>query len=105
MDFGIPRQLDIPGITYTPEGTLYALAWKKYLTDRYDVNSKVMRCRVDLKGMQVNQELLRKFYYYDGCLWVLNKIINYSLTTFDTIECEFVQVQNDTNYTEGQYMI
>ncbi len=105
MDFGTPRQLDIPGITYTPEGTLYALAWKKYLTDRYDVNSKVMRCRVDLKGMQVNQELLRKFYYYDGCLWVLNKIINYSLTTFDTIECEFVQVQNDTNYTEGQYMI
>ena len=105
MDFGIPRQLDIPGITYTPDGTLYALAWKKYLTDRYDVNSKVMRCRVDLKGMQVNQELLRKFYYYDGCLWVLNKIINYSLTTFDTIECEFVQVQNDTNYTEGQYMI
>lgn len=105
MDFGTPRQLDIPGITYTPEGTLYALAWKKYLTDKYDVNSKVMRCRVDLKGMQVNQELLRKFYYYDGCLWVLNKIINYSLTTFDTIECEFVQVQNDTNYTEGQYRI
>lgn len=105
LDFGVPRQLDIPGITYIPGGTLYALSWKKYLTDRYDVNSKVLTCRVDFSGMQVSHELLRKFYWFDNALWVLNKITNYSLTTYDPVECEFVQVQNKQNYIEGQFII
>lgn len=105
LDFGVPRQLDIPGVNYITGGTLYALSWKKYLTDRYDVNSKVLTCRVDFSGMQVSHELLRKFYWFDNALWVLNKITNYSLTTYDPVECEFVQVQNKQNYIEGQFII
>lgn len=102
LDFGAPRQLDIPGIVYDPSVTIYAKAWRQYLSDRYDVNTKVMTCRVDFSGMMVNQELLRKFYWYDNTLWVLNKIKNYSLTTFDPVECEFVQVQDKSNYLNGQ---
>lgn len=105
LDFGVPRQLDIPGITYMPGGTLYALSWKKYLTDRYDVNTKVMTCRVDFSGIRVSQDLLRRFYWYENSLWVLNAIRNYSLTTFDPVECEFVQVQGKPNYLEGQFII
>lgn len=102
LDFGVPRQLDIPGIVYDPETTIYASAWRAYLSDRYDVNTKVMTCRVNFAGMQVNQELLRKFYWYENSLWVLNAIRNYSLTTFDPVECEFVQVQDKDNYLNGQ---
>ena len=102
LDFGVPRQLDIPGIVYDPSVTIYAKAWRQYLSDRYDMNTKVMTCRVDFSGMMVNQELLRKFYWYDNTLWVLNKIKNYSLTTFDPVECEFVQVQDKSNYLNGQ---
>ena len=105
LDFGVPRQLDIPGITYMPGGTLYALSWKKYLTDRYDANTKVMTCRVDFSGIKVSQDLLRRFYWYDNSLWVLNAIRNYSLTTFDPVECEFIQVQSKPNYLEGQFII
>ena len=102
LDFGVPRQLDIPGLVYDADITIYARAWQNYLTDRYDVDTQVMRCKVDFRGVAVNQELLRKFYYYDGCLWVLNKIINYSLTTFDPVECEFIRVQDKANYLTGQ---
>ena len=35
-------------------------------------------------------------------MWVLNKITNYSLTTWDTAECEFVQVRDMDNYMNGQ---
>lgn len=102
LDFGIPRQLDIPNINY-PEGcTIYERGWKKYLSDRYDANTKVMTCKVDFSGMQVNQDLLRKFYWYENSIWVLNKITNYSLTTYDPVECEFVQVQDKDNYLTGQ---
>ena len=102
LDFGMPKQLDIPGIVYDPSTTIYAKGWKAYLGDRYDVDTKVMRCKVHFDKMQVNQSLLRKFYYYDNSLWVLNKITNYSLTTYDPVECEFIQVQNKSNYLMGQ---
>ena len=102
LDFGIPRQLDIPGVTY-PEGTtIYERGWKAYISDRYDDDTKVMTCHVNFAGIPVNQELLRKFYWYDNSLWVLNKIKNYSLTTYDPVECEFVQVQDKDNYLNGQ---
>ena len=102
LDFGVPRQFDIPGIYIDETCTIYERAWKAYLSDRYDVNSKVMTCRVNFAGMKVNQELLRKFYWYDNSLWVLNSIKNYSLTTYDPVECEFVQVQDKNNYLTGQ---
>lgn len=102
LDFGVPRQLDIPSLRYNSFATLYERRWKDYLTDRYDVNSKVMRCRVDFTGIRVDHQLLRKFYYYDGSLWVLNKITNHSLTTYDPVECEFVKVQDKSNYLSGQ---
>ena len=101
LDFGTPKEVDIPGITFQPYN-LYSLWWQNYLTDLLDRDSKVMTCRVRLDGLQVNQALLRNFFWYEDSLWVLNKIRNYSLTTFDTAECEFVQVRNKTNYTNGQ---
>jgi hypothetical protein len=105
LDFGVPRQMDIPGIVYDPDSTIFARAWRAYLSDRYDVNTKVMTCRVDFSGIKVSQDLLRRFYWYDNSLWVLNAIRNYSLTTFDPVECEFIQVQSKPNYLEGQFII
>lgn len=102
MDYGVPRQLDIPGIAYDPATTIYARAWKAYISDRYDADTKVMTCRVDFSGIRVSRDLLRKFYWYDNALWVLNAIRNYSLTTYDPVECEFVQVQYKSNYLNGQ---
>ena len=102
LDFGVPRQLDMPGVAYKTGCTIYERGWRKYLQDRYNVNTKVMTCRVNFAGIQVSQELLRKFYWYENSLWVLNAIRNYSLTTYDPVECEFVQVQDKDNYLNGQ---
>ena len=61
-----------------------------------------MKCKVNLSGMQVGQDLMRDFYWYDNTIWMLNKIENYSMTTDDLTECEFVKVKDIKNYTEGQ---
>ena len=103
LDFGRVRELSIPGVRYPDDDcTLYELYWKKYLTDRYDNDTKILRCRVDLSGLPVGQDLLRRFFWYDNQRWVLNKIMNYSYTTYDTAECEFIQVQDEQNYINGQ---
>ena len=78
--------------------TIYQQYWQKYQTDRYDDDTFLLNCKVDLKGLQVNQELMRSFFYYQGAIFVLNKISNHSLTTWDDTECEFVKVQDINNY-------
>ena len=104
LDFGRTRELNAPGLKYSDIGpvTIYERGWKRYLADRYDVNTRVVTCYVDLRGIRVGQELLRKFYYFDNSLWVLNKIVNFSLISDAPVQCEFVKVQDKTAYTDGQ---
>lgn len=102
LDFGIPREVDIPWVNFIDGCSRYELGWAAYLRDLLDKDTKTMKCRVNLEGLQVGPELFRRFFWYENAIWVLNKISNYSLTTYDTAECEFVQVKDKTNYTTGQ---
>lgn len=102
-EWGAPAARPVPDIQY-PDGAptaLYDLWWKAYLTDRYATDTAVMTCRVDLRGLPVGQDLLRRFYWYDGALWTLNAIRNHPLTSYDLTECEFVRVIDKLAYTEG----
>lgn len=78
--------------------TIYDRFWKEYQRDRYDADTFIMQCKVNLSGLQVGQGLMRKFFYYQGAIFVLNKITNHSLTTWDDTECEFIKVQDINNY-------
>ncbi len=102
LDFGTPQEVDIPEVSFKDDSDLYDRAWAAYMADRLSLDTKVLRCAVDLRGLQVGQELLRRFFWYEDALWVLNKIDNYSLTTWDLAECEFIQVRDTDNYTIGQ---
>jgi hypothetical protein len=99
----------IPTETYTDEPmdgvlSLYDRYWKAYLTDRYDVDARMMTCKVNLSGIVVGQALLGRFFYYDNAVWVLNKVSNHSITTDDLTECEFVKVKDMDNYKNGQIL-
>lgn len=98
LDFGTPAEVDIPDAIFHVDSSIYNQYWSRYITDRYDNDSKVMTCQVNLSGMQVDESLFQSFYFFDGALWALNKIINHSLTTWDETECEFVKVQDKSNY-------
>ena len=99
VDWGNPSEMQIPGIGITSTAPIFASYWEKYITDRYDDDSAVVTCYVDLRGMQVNEDLFRQFYAFDGAIWALNRIIDHSLTTNGPTKCEFVKVQDKTNYT------
>lgn len=101
-DFGIPKELNIPNIQYTEDKTIYWNAWRAYLADKYNKDTKVLTAYIDFRGLKVDQMLLRRFYYYDNALWIINKIQNYSMTTDDPCKCELVKVQDMDNYIYGQ---
>lgn len=103
LDFGRPKELNCPDLLFSDyPATIYERMWKKYLSDRYDADTRVVTCYVDLRGIQVSEELLRKFYYFDNSLYVLNRIINYSVTSLTPVQCEFVKVKDKDNYLQGQ---
>lgn len=102
LDFGVPAELNTPDIQYDESTTIYATGWKQYLTDKYNKDTKVLTVYVDFRGMKVGQDLLRQFYYFDGTIWIVNKITNYSMTTYDPCKVELVKVQDIQNYINGQ---
>ena len=95
-EWGVPLARAVPGI----EGStsIYERWWKTYLRDLYDDDTRIMTCKVDLRGLFVNQSLMRKVFWYNNSLWRLNKIVNHSLTTWDDTECEFIKIQDINNY-------
>lgn len=107
MEMGDLREIAVPpsqysGEIYSAGHNIYNTWWQKYVTDRYNVDSKVMTCKVDLSRFQVGQHLLRQFYYFDSAVWMLNKITNHLFTTNNLTTCEFVKVQDVNNYKNGQ---
>lgn len=99
LDFGTPAEVSIPDVQFDSQSSIYSQYWDNYIKDRWDNDSRVLTCKVDLSGFQVNESLFQSFYYYDNAIWALNKIINHSLTTWDDTECELIKVQDINNYT------
>ena len=102
LDMAVPQEIDQPQITVPADKAVYPRGWASYISDKMDADTKVVTCKVDLRGFQVGQDLLRKFYYFDGSVWVLNQIKNYVVGGDDLTECEFIKVKDKTNYTNGQ---
>lgn len=98
LDFGYPMETSIPWLNvenYTP---IYNWRWSRYFADRMDKDTRVLRCWVDMKGLQVGQDLMRNLYYYANSLWCLTKVENYVIGRVGTTQCEFVKVQDIDNY-------
>lgn len=103
LDWGIPQEVDNPTFDVAADWmTLYRRFWRDYMQDRFTLDAKVVTARVDLSQLQVGEALLRNFYYFDGAVWALNKISNYSVTSYTLTECEFIKIGDISNYTNGQ---
>lgn len=97
-EWGIPRERGLHDYGEGTEPTIYNEYWKRYMSDRYDNDTICMTCKADLRGLLVGQSLLGRFFFYQGAVFVLNKITNHSLTTWNDTECEFIKVQDINNY-------
>ena len=96
-DFGTPKSLYIPDYAIDDSSNIYTQYWQSYIRDRYDVDTRVVNCKVLLKE-KVLGDWLRRFYFWDGCWWILNKITDYNPTGDGTTKCEFIKIQDTANY-------
>lgn len=95
LDFGISRELYVPNCTYKKDIGIYNEYWKNYISDVYSANTRVMDCRCFLDNID---KVFREFYYYDNCLWILSKIVDWSMDT-KLCKATFIKVNDINNYT------
>ena len=96
-DFGTPRAIYIPDYQIDESSSIYTQYWQPYIRDRYDANTRIVNCRVLLRERVVG-DWLRRFYYWDGSWWIMNKISDYNPTDNGTTMCELVKVNDPNNY-------
>lgn len=98
LDFGTPYEIGIPGVAIPEDTSLYYRYWRSYILDRYNTDSRVIKVHLLPQGLPQGNELLRRFVYFQGAVWCVNKIINQSLTSEETTEVELIKVQDIQNY-------
>lgn len=98
MDWGAPRQLYILFYTDYEKSNLYSQFYKKYYTDLYSVDTRVVTLYLKPKSILSNDSL-RTFYWFDNSVWRLNRVIDYSPISSEVVKCEFVKVQDLDNMT------
>jgi len=96
-DYGSPRELYIPDMQNNEEGNIYHLYFKNYLTDLYDINTKVVTCFVKVDGI-LTEEYLRRIYWFDNAIWRLNRVYDYNPNSPNTTKCEFIKIQDMTSF-------
>lgn len=96
-DFGNPQEVYIPNIYNTDEQGIFYRCWDRYIKDMYSVDNRKLTCYVQLNE-KPNPEWLRRFYWFDNSLWMLNKISDWSVSSYESTQMEFIKVQDLDDY-------
>lgn len=102
LNIATPQELDGWNFFWGDGKDVYSRRWRAYIADRYNENAHRVTCYVDWAGIRVEQALLGKFFWFDGCWWVLDKIEDYCWDNPQPCKCTFVRVLDKTAYTNGQ---
>jgi len=101
LDFGKPfiiyHNNDYPSGT-----TIYDRLWKKYLEDRYNINTKIMVAYFYLTEKDLNNFKFNDFIFLKNKYWVVNKIIDYDVINNEPVKVELISVNDLDNYINGQ---
>ena len=98
LDFGVPDIFYIPGVGFSSGATLYNFFWEDYMEEIFSKNSRIMKCKMLIKEIP-SIDWLRRFYYFDGCIWRMTNIKDWNVSADKLTEVEFVKVQDIGNYT------
>lgn len=100
MDIGRTKELYIPDMKFVnSDATIYERYWDKYITDLYDIDTRIVDCYVRF-DKKVIMDYLKHYYYFDNSYWVISEIIDYNPDSNETIRVKFVKVNEFGVYTD-----
>lgn len=78
---------------------IYNKVWKKYLTERYNRNNKVVTCYIYMSPSEYIAFDFNKFVKIEDQLYIVNKIYDYDAVTNQKVKVDLITVQDITGYT------
>lgn len=86
-------------ITSAKDNYIYDICWSDYINERYNSNNKKVTCYVKLTPVEFEQFNFKKFVTINNQLFVVNKIVDFSIDSKST-KCELIQITNIDGYTK-----
>ncbi len=84
-------------IPYSSDAPLYQRFWRKYMDDLYNENGKTITVYAFVEGRP--EEMMRRFWFFQNSIWVINEIKNYNISSPNTpVQMILAKVDNPTNY-------
>lgn len=96
-DFGTPKEIYIQDYAIDESSSIYNKFWKPYMNDELDVNTRIVECKMKLKG-RVNPDYMQSFIYFDGCYWRIQEIIDYDISSNEFTKVKMVKINDLNNY-------
>lgn len=85
---------------YGSSSTIFSRYWRKYIDDIYDKDNRQVTVRAMLHGSA--NDLLRRFYYFGGGLWVLDSLTDYAYLTDKPQSATFSRVRDISAWTDSE---
>ena len=94
LDFGVPVEIFVPATDVSQGIGVYDRFWSRYISDVYSVNTRILEGYCNLDNID---KVFRQFYYYDNCLWILSKVVDWDPNT-KWCRGTFIKVNDRNNY-------
>jgi hypothetical protein len=91
LNFGAPSEVYFTAGTY-PSTNLFNRFWSGYIAQIADKDSKILRCYVYLKPVDIAQLDFANPIFIDGVRFRLNKITDYDYTNNDLVQVELLKI-------------
>lgn len=97
IHFGVPKELYFTLLSGAVNVTQFNVYWSTYFSEILDKDSKLVTVSALLKEGDIYNLDFSKLIYFEGCLWRLNKIIDWNATKPDFCKVELLKVINVVN--------
>lgn len=96
-DFGNPQMTFVRDTYVGDESSIYSKCWRDFISDQYSQDNRILSTYVVFKD-RPNSGMLRKFYWFDNCLWRMNAVKDWDIAELQPTAVEFVKVIDSKNY-------
>lgn len=88
-------------VPYNNPTYIYKGYWEKYFNERYNVQNKMLTCYLYLTPTDYKYFKFNKFVLLDNILYLVNKIIDFDMSTKGSTKVELLQIYNLDAYLNG----
>lgn len=103
IQFNEPKELyfNKEVVPYDNPTYIYKGYWEKYFNERYNVQNKMLTCHLYITPTDYKDFKFNKFIMLDNILYLVNKIIDFDMSTKGSTKVELLQIYDLKAYTNS----